>query len=183
MTVLNSGRIFVDGRVIKSPRFPVGMMDVVSIPSIGKAFRIVPHKGGLVPVEIGLEEKDLKICVVKDKRTVRGSKYACTLHDGRVIFPEAEVGIGCGDSCIVRVPDQQFQASFRLTKGSLALLTHGERSGEVVTVEDMKPGTFSRGSIASIRLADGTSSELPATALMPLGKQLPTLTLSRAGAV
>jgi small subunit ribosomal protein S4e len=179
MSVLNQGRILVDGKTIRSPRFPVGLMDVIEVPSIEKSFRLVPHEGGLVPVEISSAEKDQKLCIVKSKKTVRGAKIACGLHDGRVIFPAAEVDIRPGDSCLLKLPNQEFQASFRQTKGGLALLIRGDRSGEIVTLEDLKPGTFSRGSIGTVRFADGTTSELPSGALMPLGKQKPNLTVSK----
>lgn len=180
MSVLNQGKIKVDGRVVRSPRFPVGLMDVVEIPAIDKSFRLVPYEGGLAPVEIPSAEKDLKLCIVKNKKTIRGAKVACGMHDGRVIFPEAEVDIRPGDACLLKLPSQEFQASFRQSKGGLALLIRGERSGEVVTLEDLKPGTFSRGSISTVRFADGTASELPSSVLMPLGKQLPNLTVAKA---
>jgi small subunit ribosomal protein S4e len=179
LTILNGGKVSVDGRVVKDEAFPVGFMDVVDFPEIGRSFRMVPRYGRLIPVEIEAKEKGLKLCFVKSKSTVRGSKISYGLHDGRVIFPEAEVDIKPGDSCIIKVPTQEFQASFRLAKETLALLIRGEKSGEVATVEDLKPGTYSRGSIATIRFADGTTSELPTSILLPLGKQVPELTLSR----
>jgi small subunit ribosomal protein S4e len=179
LSVLNEGKVSVDGRVVKAEAFPVGLMDVVDFPSIGRSYRMVPHYGRLVPVEIGANEKGLKICYVKSKRTVRGSKLSYGLHDGRVIFPEAEVDIRPGDACMIKLPTQEFQGSYRLGKESLALLIRGERSGEVTTVEDLKPGTYSRGAIATIRFADGTSSELPTNVLLPLGKQVPEITLTK----
>ena len=179
INVLNEGKIRIDGKVVRSARFPVGLMDVIEIPTIDKSFRLVPHEGGLSPVEISSTEKDLKLCIVKSKTTTRGAKVACGLHDGRVIYPAAEVDIRPGDACLLKVPNQDFQASFRLSKGGLAVLIRGERSGEVVTLEDLKPGTFSRGSIGTVRFSDGTSSELPSSILMPLGKQLPTLTVTK----
>jgi small subunit ribosomal protein S4e len=179
VNVLNEGKIKIDGKIVHSPRFPVGLMDVIEVPTIEKSFRLVPVEGGLSAVEITSEEKDLKLCIVRSKKTIAGAKVACGLHDGRVIFPEAEVDIRPGDSCLLKLPEQDFQASFRLSKGGLALLIRGERSGEVVTLEDLKPGTFSRGSISTVRFADGTSSELPSSILMPLGKQLPSLTVTK----
>lgn len=176
--VLNDGRVHVDGRVVRSPRFPVGIMDIVEIPSISKSFRIVPKNGGLVPVEISKDESNLKLCLVKRKTTGRGSKISCGLHDGRVIYPAAEVDIKPGDSCVVKLPEQELQSSYRLNKASSALLIRGDRSGEIVTVEDIKAGTFSRGSIATVRFEDSTTSELPTRILMPLGKQAPELTIS-----
>jgi small subunit ribosomal protein S4e len=178
LSVLNDGKILIDGKVVRSESFPVGLMDVVSIPQIGKSYRLVPSSNRLVAVEIPTNEDRLKICMVKSKNTTKKSKVGYGLHDGRVIFPEAEVDLKPGDSCLIKVPEQEFQASYRLSKGSLALLIKGEKSGEVTTVEELKPGTFSRGAIAQVRHRDGTPSELPTSVLLPLGKQLPELTIS-----
>ncbi len=180
--VLNDGKIRVDGRIVRSPSFPVGMMDVVDIPAIKKSFRIVPNKGGLAATEIPENENDVKICLVKNKLTTRGAKVVCGLHDGRVIYPAAEVDIRPGDSCIVKLPSQEFQASYRLSKGHLGLLIRGERSGEVVTIEDIKAGTFSRGAISTVSFEDGKTSALATEILMPLGKQLPRITIRMPGA-
>ena len=182
LSVLNEGKVNIDGRIVKAESFPIGLMDVIDFPNIGRSFRMVPHYGRLVPVEIGANEKGLKLCHVKSKKTGRGSKISYGLHDGRVIFPEAEVDIKPGDACIIKIPTQEFQASFKLGKETLALLIRGERSGEITTVEDMKPGTYSRGSIATVRFADGTSSELPTNVLLPLGKQVPEITLTKSAA-
>ncbi len=182
LSVLNEGKIKVDGRVVKSEAFPVGLMDVINLVDVGQCYRMVPSFGRLVPVEIAEKEKDLKLCMVKSKKTGKGAKIGYGLHDGRLIFPEAEVDIKPGDGCIIKVPTQEFQGSFRLNKGSLALLIRGERSGEVATVEDVKPGTYQRGAIATIRFADGTTSELTTSVLLPLGKQQPEITVSKLGA-
>jgi small subunit ribosomal protein S4e len=179
LSILNEGKVTVDGRVVKSEAFPIGLMDVIDFPTVGKSYRMVPRRGRLIPVEIEQKEKELKLCYVKSKKTVKGSKLGYGLHDGRVIFPEAEVDIEPGDACIIKVPTQEFQASFRLSKESLALLIRGEKSGEVATVEDLKAGTYSRGPIATIRFADGTTSELPTSVLLPLGKQVPEITLTK----
>ncbi len=178
LSVLNSEKILVDGRVVKSESFPIGLMDVIEFAGLDKAYRLVPYQGRLLPVPIAAKERDLKLCLVKSKSTGKGSKIGYGLHDGRTIFPEAEVDIKPGDVCMIKVPKQEFMGSFRLSKGGLALLIRGERSGEVATVEDVKAGTFSRGAIATIRLADGTASELPTSVLMPLGKQQPEVTVS-----
>lgn len=182
LSVLNNGKIKIDGRVVKSEAFPVGLMDVIDLVDVGKSYRMVPSYGRLVPVEITEKEKDLKICMVRTKKTGKGAKIGYGLHDGRLIFPEAEVDVKPGDACIVKVPTQEFQGSFRLNKGNLALLIKGERSGEVATVEDVKPGTYQRGAIATIRFQDGTTSELTTSVLLPLGKQQPEITISKLGA-
>ncbi|MHB1867336.1 MAG: 30S ribosomal protein S4e [Nitrososphaerales archaeon] len=182
ISVLANGQIKVDGRVVKSEAFPIGLMDVIDLTNVGKSYRMVPSYGRLVPVEIAENEKDLKLCMVKSKRTARGAKIGYGLHDGRIIFPEAEVDIKPGDGCVIKIPTQEFQGSFRLNKGNLALLIKGERSGEVATVEDVKAGTYQRGAIATIRFANGTTSELTTAVLLPLGKQQPEITISKLSA-
>lgn len=179
LTVLNDGNVRIDGRVVKSEAFPVGLMDVLELVNAGKSYRIVPSLGRLVPVEVNEKEKELKMCIVKSKKTTKGAKIGYGLHDGRTIFLEAEVDLKPGDACMIKVPSQQFQSSFRLNKGGIALLIKGERSGEIATVEDMKAGTFQRGAIATIRFGDGTTSELTTTVLLPLGKQQPEITVSK----
>ncbi len=180
LSVLNAGRIKIDGRTVRSEAFPIGLMDVIQLSDVGKAYRMVPFSGRLVPVEVAENEAALKLCLIKSKNTGKGGKIGYGLHDGRVIFPEAEVDIRPGDACVIKIPSQEFQGNFRLAKGALALLIRGERSGEVVTVEDLKAGTYSRGSIATIRFEDGSTSELTTDVLLPLGKQVPEITLSNA---
>ena len=46
--VTKTGKVLVDGRPVRSPRFPVGLFDVVSVPSENANFRLVPSPKGLV---------------------------------------------------------------------------------------------------------------------------------------
>jgi small subunit ribosomal protein S4e len=181
LLVLNDGKITVDGRPVKSAGFPVGLMDILEISSAGKLYRIVPDRSGLTPVEASSSERSLKICQVRSKRAISTDKFVYGLHDGRSIILEKNGGTSLkpGDSCIIEVPGQKLQSSFRLAPSELALILKGDRSGEIVTVEGLKEGTFSRAPIASVTLSDGSSSEIPTSILLPLGKELPPLTISK----
>ena len=47
--IINNGDILVDGRARKDYKFPVGFMDVISLPKSKKVYRVLPdHKGRLV---------------------------------------------------------------------------------------------------------------------------------------
>ncbi len=81
LSVLNQGKVNVDGRVVKAEAFPIGMMDVIDFPETGKSFRMVPHYGRLVPVEIGASEKGLKLvlCQVEENGSgLEDSAMGCT---------------------------------------------------------------------------------------------------------
>src|SRR5271169_66843 len=45
LSVLNEGKIKVDGRIVKSEAFPVGLMDVIDLVDVGKSYRMVPSFG------------------------------------------------------------------------------------------------------------------------------------------
>ncbi|MFH0818018.1 MAG: S4 domain-containing protein, partial [Candidatus Micrarchaeota archaeon] len=38
--ILNHGEVFVDGRLVKKIDYPVGLMDVVTLPKLGKGYKI-----------------------------------------------------------------------------------------------------------------------------------------------
>src|SRR5713226_8682295 len=70
--VVNAGRVLVDGRVRRTPAFPVGLFDVVSVPSENLSLRLVPSPNGLLPSKIGKDAAAKKLCPVSSKVTVRG---------------------------------------------------------------------------------------------------------------
>jgi small subunit ribosomal protein S4e len=45
-TILNQGKVLVDGKIQLKDDFPVGLMDVISIPDADQYYRLMPsHKG------------------------------------------------------------------------------------------------------------------------------------------
>src|SRR5438445_11036140 len=50
--IISAGEIVVDGRKRKDHAYQVGLFDVISIPKIGKIYRVVPSESGLNLVEI-----------------------------------------------------------------------------------------------------------------------------------
>ena len=86
--IIKRGEVLVDGKIRKDHKFPVGLFDVISIPKIGKNYRIIPNKDGLGLIEIGEKEKNKKLCKIVGKTLVKGSKIQLNLHDGKNILVE-----------------------------------------------------------------------------------------------
>jgi len=132
--VVHLGKILVDGEVVREPRLGIGLMDIVSIPSIGRNFRILPRfKRGLEIIEINEEESSIKLCQVKRKQHVKGGNIQFTLHDGRNLQfqpggPEVH-NIKVGDTYVIEVPGQRVRAVIRRVVGSYCLITGGSRMG------------------------------------------------------
>lgn len=173
--VASSGKVRVDGVVRRALDFPIGLMDVVEFDGLGKVYRLVPRDGKpLVPIEISPDEKNLKLCKILKKNTVRGGITQYTLHDGRCLLDEGDLSLKTGDTCLIEVPSQRLINTIRMKKGIQALVTSGERAGLLGYVEDIKPGTFTRKPTATL-LTGAATVELPTNILMPVGEDKPLI--------
>jgi len=104
--LLHAREIKVDGRVVTNHRFPVGLMDVVSIPKLGHNYRVVIDENDklrLVSVPTGKEA--WKLCRIENKTTLPGGKTQLNLHDGRNIIV-AKDSWKSGDVVKLEVPSQ-----------------------------------------------------------------------------
>ncbi|MFA5077255.1 MAG: 30S ribosomal protein S4e [Candidatus Micrarchaeia archaeon] len=132
--VLNSKSVLVDGKPRREPKFPVGLMDVVSFPKVNRSYRIVVNrKSQLVPLEI--KHSSSKIGKVVNKHTVRGGKTTITLHDGRNILADNNVRVG--DSAVISVPDQKVAKVLKFEPGAKCLVTEGAHAGVVAKLEEV----------------------------------------------
>ena len=88
-----SGNIKVDNKVRRDPRFPLGTMDVVSIPKTGENFRILYDiKGRFQPVSIDSKEANFKLCKVNRKVLGKNKIPYIVTHDGRTIrYPHPDI--------------------------------------------------------------------------------------------
>jgi len=134
--ILSARRVMVDGKVRTDERFPVGLMDVVSMPIAEKQYRIfIDKKGRLMPVEISKEEAGSKIVRVVNKHTVRGGKLNLTFHDGRNVLGDNHVRVG--DSVVLSLPGAKMGAHLKRDKGCRCLIVEGKHAGIVVTLKDI----------------------------------------------
>ena len=165
--IIAQGKILVDGRVRRDEHFPVGLMDVVSIPEIDVNYRVLPYEKGLILHEISGEEAKYKICRIENKTTVNGGHIQLNLHDGRNILIRSEDPSNPAgniyrtfDTLKISLPDQEILEHLRLEIGMMAIFVDGENIGKygiireiderssikrqrnLVTIEDSKGETY-----------------------------------------
>lgn len=87
------GNIKIDGKVRKDPRYPLGIMDVVSIEKTGENFRILYDvKGRYQAHKIDAKEASFKLCQIKKKAMGPNKIPFIVTHDGRTIrFPHPDI--------------------------------------------------------------------------------------------
>ena len=133
--VIFSRQVLVDGRPITDPKFPVGLMDVVTLVPMKAHFRVLlDQRGKLTLLPIDDAEAAWKLCRVEDRGTIGGGKVQIRLHDGRTMLL-AKHEHATGTTLKVSVPTQQVLGALPLTQGHIALLTGGQHAGALVHVD------------------------------------------------
>jgi small subunit ribosomal protein S4e len=177
--LLHAREIKVDGRVVTNHRFPVGLMDVVSIPKLGQNYRVVideNNKLRLVSVPTGKEA--WKLCRIEKKTTLPGGKTQLNLHDGRNVIV-AKDGWKSGDVVKLEVPSQKILETYKLAKGNIVLVIAGAHAGQLETVEEY---IITRSSAPNlVKFKDGTVTVKEN--IFVVGAKTPEISLPEASAL
>jgi small subunit ribosomal protein S4e len=126
--ILSQEKVLVDKRPRKDSRFPVGLMDVVEIPSTKQYFRMITGKQGLELMKIQDKEASWKLCKIVGKTTLKGGIQQLNLHDGKNILIKKDT-FKVGDSIKISLPDQRLIKDYKLEKGSHGFITAGRNIG------------------------------------------------------
>jgi small subunit ribosomal protein S4e len=156
----------VDGRVVKEPRFPIGLMDVLSIPETGEIYRMLPvYRRGLKLIEIDPSESKFKIGLIIRKQHVKGGALQFTLHDGRNVLvknpTEKDRAIGTWDSFQISIPENKVLAHLPFEVGRYALIYRGSRAGlhgPIVDYERVR--RYPAKQLVTVRTAEGEISTI-----------------------
>ncbi len=132
--VIKDGKIIVDKRAIKNHKHPVGLMDVIEIPTIKKTFRVNVNRHGLYIEEIKPEESIRKLCRIQRKKIVKKGITQICLHDGRNILVDKDV-YKTGDSVMITLPDQKIIKHFKMEKGEKGKIISGKNIGISGTIK------------------------------------------------
>jgi small subunit ribosomal protein S4e len=176
------GKILVDGRVVKEPRFPIGLMDVLSIPETGEIYRMLPvYRRGLKLIEIDPSESKFKIGLIIRKQHVKGGALQFTLHDGRNVLvknpTEKDRAIGTWDSFQISIPENKVLAHLPFEAGRYALIYRGSRAGlhgPIVDYERVR--RYPAKQLVTVRTAEGEISTI-LDYVMVVGDERPWLKL------
>jgi small subunit ribosomal protein S4e len=131
--ILNNGEVMIDQRVIRKPKSPVGLMDVISIPKIKMHVRSMLDKHGRIEfVSIKPAEAKWKLVRVENKRSVKGGHMQINLHDGTNILSKEKVKTG--DVLQLSLPDMKIMKVLKFKKGAQSLIIGGSHVGSISTI-------------------------------------------------
>ncbi len=134
--ILSKRLIEVDAKIRVDEKFPVGLMDVISIKKSGKHYRVLlDSKGRLIPAEVKKEEASSKLLKVIKKHTIPKGRINLTFHDGRNMISDAHVMVG--DTIKVSLPKTELKSHLKREKGAKCLVMDGKHAGTVVTLKEI----------------------------------------------
>jgi small subunit ribosomal protein S4e len=179
MFIIGGRGVTVDGRVVTDQKFPVGLMDVVTLIKTEESYRmLLDYKGRLQLVKVDDKEKGWKLARIDGKNTVPGGKVQLNLHDGRcILLPKDQYKTG--DVLKIELPSQRIVKALKLDKGSLALLTGGSHPGTLQTIEEYKLRRGSGSNIVTFKEGFSTVKEN----VFVVGEKTPEIKLTEAKAL
>ncbi|MHA1734608.1 MAG: 30S ribosomal protein S4e [Promethearchaeota archaeon] len=183
--IIKAKKVLVDGRGVADPKFPVGLMDVVSIPETSQHFRVIPDKKkGLVLFEIDEKEAQFKLCRIDNKTTVKGGHVQLNLHDGRNIVIEVadpkkpvEDSYKTRDSLKISIPDQEILEHLPFKLQNEILIVGGKNIGETGKMENVVKHYGPAASVVSIKNNEGILVDTALDYTFVVGKRSPSISL------
>lgn len=129
--IANEGKIKIDGKQRIDDKFPVGLMDVVSLRDAGESYRVLPAKGGrLILHAIKGDETQFKLCRIIGKTILRNNVTQLHLHDGRTLVVPAGSPYKVNDVLKIKVPSQEIMEHISFKDQLQIIITGGRSQGE-----------------------------------------------------
>ncbi len=134
--IISNRMLEIDGKSRSNEKFPVGLMDIVSMPKNEKYYRmVIDSKGRIVPSEIKKGDSSVKLLKVIGKHTIPGGKLSIALHDGRNMITDNHIKVG--DSILVSLPDAKLKSHLKRDNGAKCLVIEGTHAGKLVTLKEI----------------------------------------------
>ncbi len=188
-TIVAQGKVLVDGRIRRSDDFPVGLMDVVSFPEIGKTFCVFPSYKGLIMNPIKDEEAKFKLCRIEDKTTVGKGQLQLRLHDGSNVIvrvadlknPQEDV-YKTLDTVKISLPERQIVEHMKMKEKDFAVITGGKNVGKLGKIVEIEKAEGKKRRNALVTVEDEKSNRYQTTLefVFAIGETQPLISLPEA---
>lgn len=183
--IIGERKIAVDGRVITDYKFPVGLMDVISILPAGEHYRLLPHPVKVLTLHpISKEEATYKLVRIKRKTMVKGGNIQLTFHDGRnqLIklkdpFQPVEDVYSTYDTVKLGIPEQEILAHFKLAEGYLAITIGGSNIGFLGKIKSINRMFKKSRALVVLENDKGKEARTILEYVFVIGKDEPAITL------
>jgi small subunit ribosomal protein S4e len=183
--ILSSKKMQIDKTVRTSHRFPVGLMDVVEIADINKAYRVLPSvKHGLNLSEITKDEAKFKLCRIENIVTLPHGNLQLNLHDGRnILIPvkdaskKPDISYKTMGTLKISIPDQKILDYYPMENKNWAVIIKGKNIGKVGKIIAIEKRFGVNASLVEIESPDGEKISTAYEYTFIIGKDNPAIDL------
>ncbi|HUU76325.1 MAG TPA: 30S ribosomal protein S4e [Methanoregulaceae archaeon] len=134
--ILGQKDVIINGRPCKDPKMGIGIFDIISLPKVGKYYRILRDKNGRhKTIEIDEESAKSRLAKIRNKTQVPGGKIQLNLRYGVNIL--AENSYKPGDSIVISIdPETRYKIldHFPYAEGNMAMVIGGKHSGKIARI-------------------------------------------------
>ena len=155
-SIIKTGKIEVNGKVVRDEKYAVGFGDVILLKPTGESYKIgVSSKANIMIEKLEGKAKE-RVSKVIGKYLASGSKVMVRLLDGSVMSAGKEVMVN--DSVIIDAG--KIKKALKFEKGARCIVMKGTHASQEGTVKEIGKGSAQRSSIVSIEGKDGTFETL-----------------------
>ncbi|MBN2095713.1 MAG: 30S ribosomal protein S4e [Candidatus Aenigmarchaeota archaeon] len=135
---IKAKNFLVDGKEVIDDRFPLGMMDVLSIKDKKEHYMVVPSAKGFEFRKIDEKKAGSKYCKVMDKTVVKNG-LQLNLHDGRNVLLSVEEGkkYRTGDTVKIGLKTGKIEKVYPYKEGSEVIILKGVNRGKTGKVKEI----------------------------------------------
>ncbi|MCY0860407.1 MAG: 30S ribosomal protein S4e [Sulfolobaceae archaeon] len=180
--IVSQGKVLVDGRIRKDYRYPIGIMDVIAIPSASLYFRAMPHPTDYITlIKITSEDATYKLVKVVNKTTLTGKRTQLNLDDGRNILVNEEKAksIRTRDTLKIELPSQNIIGHLEMKEGAYGIITGGKNVGAHGNISSIKKAQYKVDaySLVTVENQAGYKYETNLKNVMVIGEEKPEIRL------
>lgn len=171
--LLNDGEILINQEKIKDARFPLGLLDTLSIPKISQHYRMSISKLGKL-IMLPIDEKEAKIVPLKvrTRTAIKGKKIQINFTNGWNKLLEKD-SIMPHEVLLYDAGQKKTAEHLKFEPGNVVFVLGGKHIGEVAKIDSVKlHGELKKSYLIRLK-SDDTTWESDKEDLILIGKQKP----------
>jgi small subunit ribosomal protein S4e len=182
--IISKKEILIDGRFIIEHDFPVGLMDVLEIPKINEAYRILPSQKDFLKVhKIKKSEIGFKLFKINGKTILKNNQLQLNFHDGQNIIINSnktkvkEKEYMTSDVLKINLKKKKVLDHVKIKNGTVAIMTGGKNVGVWGKIKKIKKGKGSNPTIVTLEGSNEKKVQTTTNNVFLIGHEKPWISL------
>lgn len=183
--IISEKQIIVDGRFVVEYDYPIGLMDVVEIPKMKVAYRVLPSPKNILSLhKIKGKEKSFKLFKITGKTSVKGGRLQLNLHDGQNILLDQkrprqpkDQEYETTDVLKISLSKKKILEHTKIRKSIPAIIIDGKNVGVWGKITRIKKGRGPHPTIVTLESVNGKKIQTPIKYVFAIGEEKPWISL------